>query len=806
MAANHKPNILALHGEKLALGVFVLASGFFIYMGLGQESYLEKLQPDALESLATQVKTSIDQEHWSNIKDDEARAVETEFEARVEESRKRIATGPYSTDVPWEYKGNAIGVRRNAPELVPPQKPHMVGVLAALAMKNKNEAKYPLLSLEDADPLEQKPKRRQSSGRPRGGSGGGYGSGSGSGEMGGYGGSGYMGGEGDGSDMYGSGMDGAGSGLGTGPGAPGSGGPGGALEPKGRKLDTKYNLGFNAISLAKAEDPVVQPVSGAFIAGTALVPHRELVKAYDLAFENAKGRNPMRDTPNYWEYEIQRADVTDKKVEELVEADWSVTIKFLDLKQYADSWAGNAADSTPAIYSHRQLTVPVPPVLMEDTTVFALHPDLPTGAKVFEVEGTGATGAGSKPGSGKDDGDDDSEGEAGDEDSGNQGPPGFGPPGFGPPGFGGPAGGMGGSGYGGMGGMGSMGGMGGYGEGDGYGPGGLDGYGGSGEMGGLGGPGGPGGLGGSGGYGMGGMDGYGSGGMGGMGGYGGGVTTASQPKYKHVRFYDFVNRKNANSPKPGRKYVYRVRIALEDPNFPLDERQQPPLRYLSSDVYASVMERMKKAEEEKKRDVRMWTDWSEPSEPVSLPAPVDVYAGPVKPADYATGRVGQERVEYLRKPAEFAAVAMQWDDKLAAPVFLTVSAKPGGLLAKKAVPNVVDPISLKILKTDERMVDTDVVLLDAIGGDELQVETGDELTQPGFALLFDESGNVSVRSDIGDLSLYRVYSFADEREAAEAASQPPGGLGGMGGYGGENDDGYGGMMGSGGMGPGSMGP
>ena len=103
MAGNNSPGFLALHGEKIALAGVVAASGFFLYMGMGQENYLDTQKPAALKSMAEQVRTGIDDEaHWDNIK--EERLISTNFEERVLESQKSIPVSPYTT--------NSLGVSR----------------------------------------------------------------------------------------------------------------------------------------------------------------------------------------------------------------------------------------------------------------------------------------------------------------------------------------------------------------------------------------------------------------------------------------------------------------------------------------------------------------------------------------------------------------------------------------------------------------------------------------------------------------------------------------------------------------------
>ncbi|XZE51919.1 hypothetical protein SH139x_003586 [Planctomycetaceae bacterium SH139] len=756
MSGNNAPGFLALHGEKIAFGGIVAASVFFLYMGMGQDDYLGTQKPDALQQLAQTVKSSIDDDHWDNIKED--RLVSTNFGERVEKSQQPIPVGPYETTSPWEYRGKSSGTRRGDPEMSPPLQPHVVGVLASMAIDYKDPRTYPLSELEDAEPLEVKKKPKKKRNRRNRNTGNFYGSG-GDGEDGGGLGSGGVGS--GGTPMGPGGMGPGGSPMG--PGGMGSGGMGpggmsGNSDSTTRLVDKKYNLGFDASKIPKDVSEQIVPETGQFLAITALVEHRKLVEAYELAFLNAKGSNPARDRPTYWEFEVQRADVTDKAVDALTEDDWKLAFTFKDFEKQFKRWAGSSADITPSIYSDRQLTLPIPPVMLVDTTKFSLHPDLPLGDAILELEGSGTDTGNTDPA----DEDDDDDSPAG--------PPSFG---GGPPGFGG----------------GYPGGSGGY-------PGGEGGYGGMGEggYGGMGEGGMPGMPGGGGMPGMGPGGGSGSGGMGGMGGYGGGmVSSASAPTYKQVRCYDFADPKNANAPKTGRRYVYRVRVAVEDPNFPLLPTRQPPKRYLSPEVYERIAAKEREAEaKDGKRDPRLWSDWSVPSEPAMLPSLERVFAGPVDPADVRRGRVGGQMIEFPSSPPKAEVVALKWDSRLGTDLIVPLEARPGGLLAKTDAANLIDPLTLNIRKlSSEALVNAESIVLDAFGGRELELDDDEEeLTEPGYVLVFDVEGNLQVRSEIEDMDRYRMYSFADEREAAEAAAEEPdpadggypGGAGGPGGF------------------------
>ena len=71
-----------------------------------------------------------------------------------------------------------------------------------------------------------------------------------------------------------------------------------------------------------ADQPPV-PGVGWFIAGTAVVPYKQLYQSYSDALADADDYRPgNRDVPLFRGYELQRADVTNKSVDQLVEDDW----------------------------------------------------------------------------------------------------------------------------------------------------------------------------------------------------------------------------------------------------------------------------------------------------------------------------------------------------------------------------------------------------------------------------------------------------------------------------------------------------
>ena len=96
-----------------------------------------------------------------------------------------------------------------------------------------------------------------------------------------------------------------------------------------------------------------------------------------------------------------------------------------------------------------------------------------------------------------------------------------------------------------------------------------------------------------------------------MGTYGGFNRIEEEVPFRLFRFFDF-------SVESGRRYQYRVQLALYDPN------HEVPQKYLSD----TVISRREKLSE-KLCQFRL-TDWSEPSPVVSVPFPGRILAGPVQ--------------------------------------------------------------------------------------------------------------------------------------------------------------------------------
>jgi hypothetical protein len=337
---------------------------------------------------------------------------------------------------------------------------------------------------------------------------------------------------------------------------------------------------------------------------------------------------------------------------------------------------------------------------------------------------------------------------------------------------------------------GAMGGMAGRGESMMGGPGGY-----GGGMGGRGGMGGPGGYGG----GMGGgMPGMGMGGMPGMGGgygmgmgrggeeagYGGGFAGSGrggfgndgEPQATHwlLRFFDF-------SVEPGKKYKYRVRMAMLDPNQSFGPRRVD-LESLDSEVVARI--KKEKAARAKNATPFRLTEWSKPSRTVTIPLAGRVSVAGAKPA--AADQPGSE------PRATLLVQSFGLDEKRNA-----IQAAKEKDFQRGNVANMTE--DTEVVVDQGRAIDpykafkfeTDITVADIRGGERLTRDA----TRPARVLLMGPGGQLFVQDDVGDAEVV-------ENHRATFAKEGPGGAGGnfmdYGGGGRGMPGGPGGMMGPGG--------
>ena len=688
-------DFLVYNFEKGIVLIVMLMSGFLVYTGLGKPIITEKHDPARLAQRATDVKRQVDDDHTDAIVNDPEKPREPNFNIAEEQDkfRKAIPADVYAINVMDPSKQSKDKQRRQDPTLPQPRGLETHGVIASLAFRSKNGL-YALADLEPADELEVievKPKRSRSRGRDRMME-----------MMGGY------EGEGAGMDMemnmemmMEEQMSMMEMGAET---ADGASGP-------VRKLANDKNLsGFTPSATKDLKTGVEQPPVpgiGLFIAGTAVIPHKEIIENYRVALSYSEGYDPMkRDLPIYIDYQVQRADVTDKSVDELTDTDWIVRDnKLLTTFNAAAYWSGFAPEIVPNDYTVPGLTMWIPPVVLDPYQDFATNPLVPLRSqRDIEAELADAEAEAAKENAGAVSIDD----------------------------FEAVSGGGVSRSFGGMEEMDMEMGM---------------------EMD------------------MEMDDGYGMGyGMGGRPGMEGKAAEENPVDYKLLRFYDFAyikgkSRQDANRPMLNRKYVYRIRFAVNDPNFPEKPELQPKGSTLDPEAYQRYTTLSADAEQNQKRNFKRWSEWSEPSQPTSLPSFDQSAFGSVKPVKPRFIQRGQRTVRLETEAPKAEVVAESFDAALGVFVPTLIEASEGTVLSQKVESaDVVDPITLEVKKTGEKTIKSSATIIDVEGGVPLELlEDDDDIIEPGLFLIMDGDGNLKVRDSVQEQRRYRIKSFAEER-------------------------------------------
>lgn len=773
------PGFFAAHVEKIIMAVSLAAVAYLVYAGFSTPGYESSAVPEKLERDAKELMTQISQDHWEQISADPERKVEHDFANRAAEARRPTNPSVYDSAV-WDPKPLGVFEKRGDPALFPPEQLVVTTIAGALAVEVPRDEADPYESLEDAEPIKSK-QRKDTSRTRRGGRGG---AGGDAASMGGGAGGDY-GSEAD--MMAGGGTAGAsgaekqrflspdynlgvilsgagGAGMGGYGGAEGSGAMMGGMGPAGGAGSTAPSIRDGLKDRNKDRGPQFKISSRGvlFNAITAVVPHRKMVEEYLAQFQESGSFVPQRDLPFYMSFELQRVEVTGDPTRDIQEKEWTKISDGLAQSNLpiTQKWAihpplGRAVPEVvdPRAYD-RGLTMPIPPLLVRDYRMFSKHPAVnwiwdarssmaprPRRMDMQPKESTvlpGARAAG--PGSGA---------------MGAGGAMG----GYGGDMAGGAYGGdMAGGGYGGaMGGYGGDMAAGGYGSMDAGGYGG--GYGGGGAM-----------------DSMGAMGGMMGGGM--MGG--GGISAAMQPEYKMVRCYDML------SPADFAKvFRYRIRVVMRDPNYPENRLlPRPAPDTLKDEVYARVAPLIVKDDAAVKRDPTAmrslrYTDWSQPSPPARVDRPVEVLVGEVNfdgPRSFELE--GKVYTLTLNEPTG-SVVATTMDGKTGARFAVREEVRRGSMLADKADVELIVPSTRIVKVMKDQAIDARSTVVDIRGGKPLAGDTRDDpLKDIGEMLILSRDGSISVTNEFDDTFLYRMYTFADEHEAAEKSGSSSPGYGG----------------------------
>jgi hypothetical protein len=725
--------LLLLHGEKVAMTIVGLLVLWFIYSSLQLPSLEDNRQATNLQAEIQQTNAAVTQSEWPQPGTPQA----AEIRVVKPTAKSDFAVDPEDFVVPGGLNPPVVASTdpRMDPVLLNALEIRAVGGTGLFAFIDAKvqQARALAAAQRQAEQAQQqqeeldRQQRAQNQGRNQGG--------------------------------YGEGIGGRG--------AYGEGGAGTEYDPDHPKRRPVEGMARPA-GVPLQGDERIERVHWAVV--TAKVPVREQLKLYQDAFQNARGGgfDPARDFPRYIGYFVQRAEIVrgkelewkavgvyDGQKESLAKAPISSAVTLTAVGQLykaaATKWAGQVPDVVDARYQDYVLTLPLPPLVGRDWAEDATHPDIPLAINTPPLEEQ-VVPLEEEPTEEPAEGDDMPNFRANTPDA------------IGPGGYGAERGRMGGGrGYGGYGGEeGTLGG--GYG---GYGSGGR-GIGGYGEGGGRG-------IGGYGGYGGGrGIGGYGGEGGGGRA-YGGAPSTAQRTSlptgvdHLLLRFFDF-------SVEPGKRYKYRVRLVLADPNSGLEERV---LDSTVLDRQAKEWADDKARGRKDRRDYRMIEEWSEPSRTVGIPLEGGVRLAETKPA--AEDKPNDEPV------AKLLVESFDLDADNNAIQAATEKDLRRGYVANFIVKDqeYLGPGGIWIDTMESFKFYTGITLLDMEGGEQLAKDNN----APARVLLMDPAGELHIRRELDDkpaVSYHRLLFQKDRRRGrdGEMETSPYGGGEGRGGYGG----------------------
>jgi hypothetical protein len=755
------------HAEKVIFGVVLVLVASFVYLSATQETMEGDRTPDDLKRQATSASTHLKENYWDEIAPEREKEVDN-YPQRAKVARSKIDEKGYTLPNPLDRPLIPPKTKRGDPEILPPVQVEAEGAVYAVAMRRKPSEGDPWVNDKNAvvkPKEEEKPKRRKKKKKSRApmdegmlyGAGMGYGGEEGEG--------GYlpyeMASEEEEGDMT-SGM------MGT------SMATGGV-----RKLDKfyidHYIRGYRGSASGAIGSSGVLAKSRAVVAVKALVPYEKQWEEYVRVLANATGYSPAQDIPKYLLFMAERAEVPADPDAPLQWVPISNTSYELQVAMQYGGVAKEIADAAHVLPG--TVTMPIPPILLKPLDP-AIHSEIPR-QQMRQVQLTRTE-------------EEETEGPADPSMDLSQGIPEMPKGRPGSTGMYGTGAGM----YGGGGAMPYPGG-GGYSdpgmyqdEGGGYG---------EGEMAG------------DGGYGYGG--GYGMG-----GGYGGTGMESRQPLVKHkmVRFFDLTA-------EPGKSYRYRVALVLEDPNRPRNPKADPSRRILDADAKKRVEEveakdaadtEYVKKNGRPKRTFYRRTDWSEPSNIVTIAPPAKFVAGATTKAKPVTLPEGtkvitadasgsqvevelEQSTEVETTESSGKLVTVVWDERRAVEVPVEKDVYRGTFLTFEQDADVLHPMSLQIKTIEQYPFDTDAFVADLRCGGVLITDTDEEedeetkLLTPGEFLVVDGEGNLVACNEIDDTEEYRRLLFIVD------TAEPVVATGGYGDMEGDMMEGYGDMMGGG---------
>ena len=252
-----------------------------------------------------------------------------------------------------------------------------------------------------------------------------------------------------------------------------------------------------------------------------------------------------------------------------------------------------------------------------------------------------------------------------------------------------------------------------------------------------------------------------------------------QAEFLMVRFFDYI--------QPGKKYVYRVQVEVEDPNHPRNPQAQPQDRDLHDTVrtrLATVAADEAKQAAALKTPIRLFTlksEWSEPTAPVFVSLKPETYAGGVtipRLLDIVRSsepNIGQKTGYSIPAEGEPTADVMNltWNPKYAIDLPGILTASRGTFFSKPIQANVINPVTLSFKTIPDYPLSSGELVVDLRGGELLEASKDNEqaLLTPGEVAVIDASGNFIVRNELDDWHIFDKYAPPPPPIFVEAAGE-----------------------------------
>lgn len=275
---------------------------------------------------------------------------------------------------------------------------------------------------------------------------------------------------------------------------------------------------------------------------------------------------------------------------------------------------------------------------------------------------------------------------------------------------------------------------------------------------------------------------------GGARGYGEGMqgspgAQASLAKFRLLRFTD-------TTLQPFRKYRYRVKLLLEDPNNPYagptaprwDPSRNTPLRKPSiQSMSQAALARVRRADTAK-YPFLLETEPSEPSDIVELPQINRYFAGKATAGNGNPLAIGTPGNSTLTPPiystqSSTNLLTVEFDNKLAVDIPAEKEVYRGSTLNFEKEVDVIHPSLLAITPIGKYAFRNGSMVIDFVGGNDipnLDARRSDKVQEPSEVLIFDELGNLQILDETDDVEGFRRYLPPKPEEPKATTTQPLG--------------------------------